>query len=656
MMEPFLFCRLHRRGESSQMAWFSWEADPPWRYESAQLDHLTFHTADALRALYHQLGSDPGPPWALLVGGLPATEAAWTLAVHAGRAGLRAAALPYLTLRIFPGMGQSGEREQEWVEQAATADVCVLYDLEDPPPNPPTGDPENDFSDELVDLLLVRRRRHAGLTIITSYPPEARARQRVEGVHPGLLEQVEHYRGLRVIHVKEPQLPGSTAQMDKVELELKTDDPAVMALCRDYWAADQDGGYRYTVRELAARHNLSVHAVAKKVVEASTARLLDRHCPSCGLGETVTSRQELTQRQSWRLPVRECDSCVRMEREYKELVKQERFAVIDSAPLSIEQLTLADATTLLALVRSRTGETLARTIPLANWADPFAPTEDMRIEWVRSLFNNGLVRIHPDSATDAFSWEDDDPARFYIDQVSYYITGSGDTAERARRTVEALTTTFRDGLWPEGWVSSWPEVWRELAVAECVAYLLLCLGEHGLPFKPGDKTVAVFEDMLETFSIGQAYNFIWRAARDAAAYMVRDRVPAARAANSAIGNIQRSMERARAEGWQIKVYGRDRRLPVSAISHTFFTVVMQLPDFMSARFRDSALPKAALPVPAPAVNAEVLPPGALVGEDGTVYVSPQPQRRTVTISRNAPCPCGSGKKFKRCCGAPKDSV
>ena len=36
-------------------------------------------------------------------------------------------------------------------------------------------------------------------------------------------------------------------------------------------------------------------------------------------------------------------------------------------------------------------------------------------------------------------------------------------------------------------------------------------------------------------------------------------------------------------------------------------------------------------------------PGRVVGP---AAVSPQPQ-----ASRNAPCPCGSGKKYKKCCGA-----
>jgi uncharacterized protein len=40
-------------------------------------------------------------------------------------------------------------------------------------------------------------------------------------------------------------------------------------------------------------------------------------------------------------------------------------------------------------------------------------------------------------------------------------------------------------------------------------------------------------------------------------------------------------------------------------------------------------------------------------QDGQPQVStlrPEPQHANVKIGRNDPCPCGSGKKFKRCCG------
>jgi hypothetical protein len=32
--------------------------------------------------------------------------------------------------------------------------------------------------------------------------------------------------------------------------------------------------------------------------------------------------------------------------------------------------------------------------------------------------------------------------------------------------------------------------------------------------------------------------------------------------------------------------------------------------------------------------------------------SPGTPARAVKVGRNAPCPCGSGKKFKKCCGSP----
>ena len=44
-------------------------------------------------------------------------------------------------------------------------------------------------------------------------------------------------------------------------------------------------------------------------------------------------------------------------------------------------------------------------------------------------------------------------------------------------------------------------------------------------------------------------------------------------------------------------------------------------------------------------------------EDGRWYyvsgenVRPSPTRRAATAGRNDPCPCGSGRKFKKCCGA-----
>jgi SEC-C motif-containing protein len=42
--------------------------------------------------------------------------------------------------------------------------------------------------------------------------------------------------------------------------------------------------------------------------------------------------------------------------------------------------------------------------------------------------------------------------------------------------------------------------------------------------------------------------------------------------------------------------------------------------------------------------------GAWLYVDGDA-IKPAPARRAVTPGRNDPCPCNSGRKYKRCCGA-----
>ena len=52
--------------------------------------------------------------------------------------------------------------------------------------------------------------------------------------------------------------------------------------------------------------------------------------------------------------------------------------------------------------------------------------------------------------------------------------------------------------------------------------------------------------------------------------------------------------------------------------------------------------------PASARRAEALVALAEAGDvdDGRV----EPYRAPVKVGRNEPCPCGSGKKYKKCCG------
>jgi hypothetical protein len=40
----------------------------------------------------------------------------------------------------------------------------------------------------------------------------------------------------------------------------------------------------------------------------------------------------------------------------------------------------------------------------------------------------------------------------------------------------------------------------------------------------------------------------------------------------------------------------------------------------------------------------------VLSDDADMFPLPQPRKRTRRIGRNDPCPCGSGRKYKQCCG------
>ena len=82
---------------------------------------------------------------------------------------------------------------------------------------------------------------------------------------------------------------------------------------------------------------------------------------------------------------------------------------------------------------------------------------------------------------------------------------------------------------------------------------------------------------------------------------------------------------------------RDRRyLITDAIAEMEWWASFHLEDS-----RPKKLPKSEVPV---------LPSPPPVPDSDSEYVAPQPFVREPKVGRNDPCPCGSGKKYKKCCG------
>jgi hypothetical protein len=365
-------------------------------------------------------------------------------------------------------------------------------------------------------------------------------------------------------------------------------------LCSMYWATNNDGSFTHTVKKLADQFGEPSHRVSKIVAEACFACSESRRCTECDKRFIYRSRADWTSGARY-LP-RRCRTCIEAEQhrlkeqcEQAEAAKKaailDRFAVVDDEwtwTPPAEDLDMPAAFALAALLEDAEEVSQGTTVPVRSRADRLTPTSDYDLKLVRLLCQQRLVRLHPTSSPEAFVWNEDGTlgGSHYPVLVSYYLSGSGTLKSRVDKYRESLSRVVSRETWPDRWVDQFSEFWFDVAVSECKAYLVHMLERHGLDFTPGEKTEDVFRRALRWYSIGQMYYFIWRAARDSAAYLAREKVQARQAANSAITRIAADVDRAYAQGWEVTVYHRDSRLPISTISHILFSRALKLDDPM----------------------------------------------------------------------------
>lgn len=145
--------------------------------------------------------------------------------------------------------------------------------------------------------------------------------------------------------------------------------------------------------------------------------------------------------------------------------------------------------------------------------------------------------------------------------------------------VAALEDRLRGqpGAWPSHWRARVPLLARELLHEEALANLVFRLGQHNLPFTPGDKTRSVLDRLLDDFSLAQVWNIIWQAATSATAWRERQGVSRAHAANAAVSTLEKRGETYRQQGGP-KPGRREYDLPVPMVCHVLFVNALGLTD------------------------------------------------------------------------------
>lgn len=344
-------------------------------------------------------------------------------------------------------------------------------------------------------------------------------------------------------------------------------------------------------------------------------------CPTCEGQPPWESRETLSDAELADLERLEArvEAAEARIREVREEEERRRDAVYDMSVSNlaadmprVEELGLRHAVALAALARVALSEDLRSIGPVRRAEDRFGPTPELEKNLLVELHERGAIMVAPEAPLDAFDFgEDPETGEAHVvswrpRDVDWMVkfadvpgAHAADPSDATRSTPEERSQTDSElsgryvaeledvldasGLWPPLWAIMWEEddwrgLWREVSLNECLAYLRLVLGEHGLPFRAGDKTHLVLSEVLERFSVAQVWGMIWRAGRDAAAFYMRRNSTREHAANTVVGSIQRQAERALSEGWDLKPFRRDRRLPRSALSEVFFAKALRAGD------------------------------------------------------------------------------
>ena len=267
-----------------------------------------------------------------------------------------------------------------------------------------------------------------------------------------------------------------------------------------------------------------------------------------------------------------CKNCVEKEQLLKidQLKRIQEVYSRERTPVNFYKLSFQNKVFLGALCRALLKENLYEIKPYAEANIVLAPTIAFEHKIYSNLIHSEVISVSPNSQLEAFVTDSEDfPNTFYTFKASYYLNLIFPPDKH-----ELFAEISNPNYYSPEYAEEALELWKEIAVAECIEYLQYQLKKVNFDFTPGDKTYTTFETILENFSVSQIYGIIWRSVADASKLYLERGITRKHAANSIIGACERYAERAKICGWDLSQYNRIKDLPESALSQFYFNKVL----------------------------------------------------------------------------------
>lgn len=240
-----------------------------------------------------------------------------------------------------------------------------------------------------------------------------------------------------------------------------------------------------------------------------------------------------------------------------------------------DELTLEERLYLAVVLRASLSEDMQTIQPNMKNIQRMSPSKEFSYEILETLIDRDILIVDGCSSDlNAFEIKDD-IVSYQVYNVNYILNVMpNDFVDN--HTISGLIKRL---MYPDASLFTKEfcyEMWKRVALEESKQYFLYQMRKVGYSFSPGEKTNKVLEFLVENFSTSQIYNIVYRAIAYSTARLQAREITKLHAQNSVITSCEKQGERAIAEGWELRGYGRIKDLPESIISEVLFTSIMKI--------------------------------------------------------------------------------
>lgn len=267
-----------------------------------------------------------------------------------------------------------------------------------------------------------------------------------------------------------------------------------------------------------------------------------------------------------------CDGC---ENQRKILEKRKREIIISTYTSSVdrieyENLSATSRIFLSVLLHAGLNDEATKISGEKIIENKLSLTHELDCAILEHLLSENVILVDPMSPMESFN-VNNFPNEYYIFKVNYLIN-----LEFNEKGLDFLEYPDRKEIIK--YKEECLDIWKQIALHECIEYLINQMKIVNFDFNPKEKTKLVISHLLEEYSIGQVRNLIYGSVNNAATWYQRSGISKKHAANSAITTLNNRGSKAKVENWNLKPYQRNYGSKASQLSIVFFNDILQKGD------------------------------------------------------------------------------